>query len=33
MIVVTANVDGHDISQGVTTFKFQFLRMGDSPAA
>jgi hypothetical protein len=23
--VVTANVDGHDISQGVTTFKFQFL--------
>ncbi len=23
--VVTANVDGHDISQGVTTFKFEFL--------
>ncbi len=23
--VVTSNVDGHDISQGVTTFKFQFL--------
>ena len=23
--VVVANVDGHDISQGVTTFKFQFL--------
>ncbi len=23
--IVTANVDGYDISQGVTTFKFQFL--------
>ncbi len=23
--VVTANVDGHDISQGITTFEFQFL--------